>query len=229
MTNHTELADCLSPPAWMASLSLDLQDACLHIPIRKSLHRYLAFILDNQLWFFKALPFGLSPAPALFTGVLRWPLSLLQSQGVHVLAYLDDWILWASSSDTLREHVRWTCTTLSRLGWIINRPKSHLSPSMDLIWLGVRWLPQLGRWELPPDKVREISQLARALLTSKHSSQRNWEQFVGKLVFATQVLRHLQPLLQPLYAPRCFSQLLQILLFRDYCRFSCSGIQRFYQ
>ena len=56
---------------------------------------------------------GLSPAPALFTRVLRWPLSLLRSQGVHILAYLDDWILRALSSDTLREHVRWTCTTVS--------------------------------------------------------------------------------------------------------------------
>ena len=136
ITNHTELADRLSLPAWMASL--DLQDAYLHIPIRKSLHQYLAFILDNQLWFFRAMPFGLSPAPALFTRVLRWPLSLLRSQGVHILAYLDDWILRVSSSDTLREHVRWTCTTLSRLDWIINWPKSHLTPSMNLIWLGVR-------------------------------------------------------------------------------------------
>ena len=149
---------------------------------------------------------GLSPAPALFTRVLRWPLSLLRSQGVHILAYLDDWILWALSSDTLREHVRWTCTTLSRLGWNINWPKSHLTLSTDLIWLGVHWLPQLGRWGLPPDKVREITQLAMVLLTSSHAFQMSCEQFVCKLVFATQVLRPLQPLLQLLFAPRCFSQ-----------------------
>ena len=204
MTNHSELANRLTPPAWM--VSLDLQDAYLHIPIRKSLHRYLAFTLDNELWFFRALPFGLSPAPYLFTRILRWPLSILRSQGVQVLAYLDDWILWAKSAELLQVHVSMACDLLTKLGWLINLEKSHLTPCTDLTWLGVRWLPQQARWGLPREKVLAISQAAQVMISKKHSSLRGWEQLVGKCVFAAQILRSLQPALQPLFAPACFNK-----------------------
>lgn len=107
MTNHSQLAEIMTPPAWMASL--DLQDAYLHIPIRQSLHRYLAFVLEDQLFFFRALPFGLSPAPAIFTRVLRWPLSILRCQNVRILAYLDDWVIWAPSREELLRSVELTC------------------------------------------------------------------------------------------------------------------------
>ena len=191
MTNHSELANRLTPPAWM--VSLDLQVAYFHIPIRKSLHRYLAFTLDNKLWFFRALPFGLSPAPYLFTRILRWPLSILRSQGVQVLAYLDDWILWAKSAELLQVHVSMACDLLTKLGWLINLEKSHLTPCTDLTWLGVRWLPQQARWGLPREKVLAISQAAQVMISKKHSSLRGWEQLVGKCVFAAQILRSLQP------------------------------------
>ena len=204
MTNHSELANRLTPPAWM--VSLDLQDAYLHIPIRKSLHRYLAFTLDNELWFFRALPFGLSPAPYLFTRILRWPLSILRSQGVQVLAYLDDWILWAKSAELLQVHVSMACDLLTKLGWLINLEKSHLTPCTDLTWLGVRWLPQQARWGLLREKVLAISQAAQVMISKKQSSLRGWEQLVGKCVFAAQILRSLQPALQPLFAPACFNK-----------------------
>ena len=62
MTNHASLADLLSPPAWMASL--DLQDAYLHIPIRPTLHKFLAFRTGTQLWFFKVLPLWSFTSPS---------------------------------------------------------------------------------------------------------------------------------------------------------------------
>lgn len=203
MTNHAQLAELMAPPAWMASL--DLQDAYLHIPIRPSLHKYLAFVLEDQLFFFRALPFGLSPAPALFTRVLRWPLSVLRCQNVHLLAYLDDWVLWAPSKATLQKAVNLTCRTLKRLGWLLNQSKSHMTPSSDLTWLGVRWLPLEGRWGLPQEKINSIITQVSSLLRSGQASQRQWEQLVGKLNFVSQILRDMQPLLQPLFAPACFA------------------------
>ena len=50
------LAQVLLPPAHMAAL--DISEAYTHIPICRNLHRYLAFSFHNQLYFFRALPFG---------------------------------------------------------------------------------------------------------------------------------------------------------------------------
>ena len=85
MTNHVSLAAMLKPPAWAASL--DLKDAYFHVPIKKTLHKYLAFMVHKKLFFFKALPFGLGIAPFLFTRIMRYPLGLLHQQGISVLAY----------------------------------------------------------------------------------------------------------------------------------------------
>ena len=155
MTNHASLADLLSPPAWMASL--DLQDAYLHIPIRPTLHKFLAFWTGPQLWFFKVLPFGLSPAPAVFFRILRYPLSVLRTRGMQVLAYLDDWVFWAATKEALSHNLTEACSFLQNLGWLINFPKSNLVPSTDLVWLGVRWLPLQGRWGIPVDKIHSVT------------------------------------------------------------------------
>ena len=204
MTNHFQLAELMPPPCWMATL--DLQDAYLHIPMRQSLHRYLAFTLDKQMFFFRALPFGLSTAPAVFTRVLRWPLSILRYQ-VSLLAYLDDWVVWAPSEEALQHAIELTCLTLRRLGWLLNHSKSHLTPSSDLTWLGVRWLPREGRWGMPQDKVETIISLISSILSSRQASRKQWESLLGKLNFIAQVLRGMQPFLQPLFAPTCLARL----------------------
>ena len=73
MTNHNTLRDLISEASWGASL--DLQDAYLHVPIRKNLHKFMAFSHGHQLYFFKVLPFGLNVAPMIFTKILKYPLS----------------------------------------------------------------------------------------------------------------------------------------------------------
>ena len=122
MTNHTTLASLLVPPNWAASL--DLQDAYLHVPIRPNLHKFLAFSHGNKLFFFNALPFGLNVAPATFTSLLRHPLSILHEMGIPTLAYLDDWITWGPSPETVQRNLELMISSLSRLGFLINLEKS---------------------------------------------------------------------------------------------------------
>ena len=88
MSNHTSLASMLQPPVW--TTSIDLQDAYFHIPIRPSLHKFLAFMHEEHLFFFKALPFELNVAPYIFTRLLRYPLGVLHQSGIPVIAYIDD-------------------------------------------------------------------------------------------------------------------------------------------
>ena len=52
------------------TFSLDLKDAYLHIPIHPTSRKYLRIAFQGVVYQFKALPFGLSPAPWLFTKVV---------------------------------------------------------------------------------------------------------------------------------------------------------------
>ena len=124
----------------------------MHIPIRRNLHKFLAFSIDSRLSFFKAMPFGLNVAPQAFTRVLHWPLRL-HEEGINVLAYLDDWFVHASTLAGAHQAVQTTLRVLTSLGFLINYEKSSLTPKDDLVWLGVRWLPKEGRWALPQEKL----------------------------------------------------------------------------
>ncbi|XP_045127719.1 uncharacterized protein LOC123514137 [Portunus trituberculatus] len=130
---------------------------------------------------------------------------LLHLQGINVLAYLDDWVIWDKTYELTAKAVNTTINLLRDLGFLINIPKSHLLPSTDLEWLGVRWLPLLGRWALPKNKQVAILTAIKRVLSQNQVSCRQWEHLLSKLTFATQILRHNQPLLQPLLRPQMLS------------------------
>lgn len=68
---------------------------------------------------------------------LRKPVvALLRQMGIHLIIYLDDILIMASSKDLLLFHAATTLNLLERLGFIINYPKSQLVPSRRLEFLG---------------------------------------------------------------------------------------------
>lgn len=52
------------------AISLDLTDACFHIPIHIDFQKYLRFRFLGQSYQFRAMPFGLRSAPRVFTKIL---------------------------------------------------------------------------------------------------------------------------------------------------------------
>ena len=111
-----------------------------------------SFSAQRNLYFFRALPFGLNVAPYIFTRVLRYPLSILHQQGIPVIAYLDDWIVWGKSPEETSHYISETLKTLQSLGFLINQSKSQFHPSSETDWLGVRWYTQSGLWGIPTKK-----------------------------------------------------------------------------
>ena len=63
-TNRSIRASIL-PGMW--TTSLDLADAYFHCPIAPSFRKYLRFVWNDQVFQFRALPFGLAIAPLVFT------------------------------------------------------------------------------------------------------------------------------------------------------------------
>ena len=67
---------------WM--FSIDLKDAYLQVPVHPGSRRYLQFVKNGQVFQFKALCFGLSTAPQVFTRVMAPVLVILHGMGVRV-------------------------------------------------------------------------------------------------------------------------------------------------
>ena len=70
--------------------SLDLKDAYFHVGINVRDTKYLRFVVEDRVFEFQALPFGLSTAPRVFTRVVQALVAYLRKRGLKLFAYLDN-------------------------------------------------------------------------------------------------------------------------------------------
>ena len=115
---------------------IDLQDAYLLIPVAKKARVYLRFLWKGKLYQFTCLPFGLAPSPRIFTKCLKPLLVYLRALGVHLLVYLDDFLIMAHAREQCLEEAQIIVGLLEKLGYLINREKSVLEPTQRLEYLG---------------------------------------------------------------------------------------------
>ena len=111
------------------------QDAYFHVPIHPASHHLLRFHVDKRSYQFKALPFGLATAPLEFTRIVQVKL-VLQSRGIRIHQYLDDWLLRANTSHQCRAQTKELIQVVQDLGFVINFEKSELEPTQKIDFLG---------------------------------------------------------------------------------------------
>ena len=112
-----------------------LKDAYFHISIRSEYCCFLRFSLDGVIYEFKALSFGLSTSPRVFTKCLALVVAHLQLRGMTAFPYLDDWLLVASSLEKLLHDISFTLSLLSTLGLQVNHEKSTLHPTQRVTYI----------------------------------------------------------------------------------------------
>ena len=86
--------------------SLDLKDAYFQIPIHRSSRKLLRFTSEGTVYQFRALCFGLSTAPQVFTRVFAVVSAWVHSYGIRLLRYLDDWLVLCSSEQEAKQAVQ---------------------------------------------------------------------------------------------------------------------------
>ena len=117
--------------------SLDLKDAYFKIPIHGSSRKLLRFMSEGTVYQFKALCFGLSTAPQVFTRVFAAVSAWAHSRGIRLLRYLDDWLVLSSSEKKAKQSIRELLSLCHTLGIMINEKKSDLVPSQAAKYLGM--------------------------------------------------------------------------------------------
>ena len=88
METQESIRTSLIPGEWVSSI--DLSDACLHIPICPNSRKYLRFGHRSQVFQFTSLPFGLATAPQVFTMIVKEVKLMALSRGLRLHQYLDE-------------------------------------------------------------------------------------------------------------------------------------------
>ena len=176
MESSISVAASVQPKDW--GTSLDLKDAYFHVPIALAFRKYLRIVVNGKAYQYKALPFGLSTSPLVFSKMLE-PLAVhLHSRGIILHRYLDDFLIRSQSRILCQEWTDYTLYLLFFLGWGVSLEKSDLDPSQEFIYIGVLFNTLLGLMFPPQDRVDNIIRAGHLLLeTIPHA--RDWATFIG--------------------------------------------------
>ena len=181
MEDLRKVARSLSPGLW--AVKIDLKDAYLHLRLALRVVKYFGFALGERIFAFLVLPFGLSPAPWLFTRVMKPVKKALRRLGIRISAFLDDFLLLARSRQEALDHAGVAIDLLQRLGFQINWKKSVLVPQRRLEYLGVILDLEGMTFSLPPEKVEKALSLVESS-TCPTLRRSELETLVGFLSFA---------------------------------------------
>jgi hypothetical protein len=182
METPRSITNALRQGDW--TVSIDLTDAYLHIPMHASTWKYLRFVLGDKVFEFRALPFGLSPAPYVFTRVMATISQAAHKKLLQLFLYLDDSLM----KNQIREHLLLQIPVLTSLfdslGWLRNDKKSSLVPSQLFTFLGVFYDLVLALARIPEDRWQKIITLIPILVMKESSPARLWCVLIGLLTSA---------------------------------------------
>ena len=166
--------------------SLDLKDAYFQIPIHPSSRKLLRFTSEGTVFQFRALCFGLSTAPQVFTRILAAVSAWAHSHGIRLLQYLDDWLVLASSEPEAKQAVRSLLSLCHTLGIVINEKKSDLFPSQTAKYLDTeagKVYPSLAR-------VEKFLTVAESFCTMTSPPAQLWQVVLGHLASLERLVPH---------------------------------------
>ena len=91
-----------------------------HNPIKPAFRKFLRFTVREEVFQFKALPFGLTSALRGFTRVTATLAFIVHRKGINLHLYLNDWLLRARSFERCLHHTREVVKETTDLGFIVN-------------------------------------------------------------------------------------------------------------
>ena len=186
------------------AFSLDLTDAYLHVPIHPRSRKYLRFTLKGRVFHFRALPFGLSTSPYIFTLLMTVIVTYLRRRAIILHPYLDDWLSRNQSRLILLEHRHFIIQLITSLGLIINQEKSDLIPTQMFTFIGMEFLTHMNIVRVPQARVQILLETVKKFSQKTYVSAREFLSLLRQLNAAADFVMlgrlHLRPLQMSLLA-----------------------------
>lgn len=165
-------------------LKLDLKDAYLTVPVNRSQQKYLRFAWRGRVYQFGCMAFGLSPAPRIFTKILKVVVSFLRRRGIRIVVYLDDFLLMNESEEGARADLETALHLLQSLGFLINWEKSVTTPTRVIEYLGMVIDSTRLSFALPTVKVQEVKKMCKKALDTGQVPLRDVASILGNFTWA---------------------------------------------
>ena len=169
---------------------VDLSKAYFHLPCREIYHDLLRFTHRGNHYRYRVLPQGLSTSPWIFTKLMKAVTAYLRSLGIRLVCYLDDLLIMGRTREECLQHTDWVMTTLTRLGFLLNKGKSIVEPSQTIEFLGLLINSTDMTFQVPKRKLRSIRKEAQQMLNREVTTPRKLASFLGRCNFLSQALRH---------------------------------------
>jgi hypothetical protein len=165
-------------------IKLDLKDAYLTVPVNSSQQKYLRFAWKGRVYQFRCMAFGLSPAPRIFTKILKVAVAFLRRRGIRIVVYLDDFLIMNDSEEGARADLETVLRLLQSLGFLINWEKSVTTPSRVMEYLGMVIDSVRLSFALPPIKVQEVKKMCTNALNTGQVPLRDVASILGNFTWA---------------------------------------------
>lgn len=200
LPGYDDALERLFPNAWLAKV--DLSAAFLHVRIHKDDRRVLGFKWGEHYYRFTRMIFGLSTAPAVWQYAMDRVCDYLNSIGLNICVYLDDFLLIADTRSTCEQQLATLYDELASLGLTVNKKKT-LGPSQSIHYLGLEIDSVKMELRVPDYKLRQVcEQIAafRNLYQAANSAPlRAVLSLTGRLGHISRAVRASRPFLRRLW------------------------------
>ena len=177
MDTPREIWKSLSQGSWV--FSLDLKDAYFQIPIHRASRRFLRMEFQGTVFQFRALPFGISTAPWVFTKVVSVVKTLFHLDRMSLFQYLDDWLGDAPDRESASRRSQLLVQLCSKLGFLVNLEKSDLVPSQRFDFIGLHFDLEIGRVSMTSKNQLKVLESVNAFLAQDRASAQQWQSLIG--------------------------------------------------
>ena len=180
-------------PAYMAKL--DLENAFKHVFISPEDWHLMGFTWPNETgrplyYFSKVLNFGLRSAPFLFDSFASALLDIMRFRGIpnRIIRHVDDFIVIAPTPDLCQKYLDIMLETCHDSGFAV-QPSKVTAPATVTEFLGIIIDTELQQLRISSARLRELSVEVNTWLECSKATKRQILSLVGKLSFASKVVR----------------------------------------
>ena len=163
-------------------ITCDLKSGFHHVPLDSDYQNYITFCWNGVYYKWKVIPFGLCLSPYYFCKIVRSVIQYFRSQGLRVMAYVDDFLLAATNTD-IQNQRDYFLDTLQNLGWHVSWEKSSLDPSQAKRYLSyllnTAVVPEI---KIPQDRIRHLKRDIRRALNSATISAKSLARIAGQCI-----------------------------------------------